>query len=122
MIVHLLHGYYRKHPKLCDEHLHYIQHAYNRAKHTSTKTYPFEACLGYLPKSPIDFIFGKDFFNDGHSDIDKAKIFIEQVQLVHHTVQEQLEKGQAKYKTRNDKHRVDHSFQLGDEFWLHVRK
>lgn len=28
-IVHLLCGYYNKHPKIWDEHLHYIQHAYN---------------------------------------------------------------------------------------------
>jgi hypothetical protein len=37
-------------------------------------------------------------------------------------VQEQLEKSQAKYKTRHDKHRVDHSFQVGDEFWLYISK
>jgi len=28
-VVHLLHDYCNKHPKLWDEHLHYIQHAYN---------------------------------------------------------------------------------------------
>jgi hypothetical protein len=28
-VVHLLRGYCSKHPKLWDEHLHYIQHAYN---------------------------------------------------------------------------------------------
>jgi hypothetical protein len=37
-------------------------------------------------------------------------------------VQEQLEKSQAKYKTRHEKHRVDHSFQFGDEFWLYISK
>jgi hypothetical protein len=37
-------------------------------------------------------------------------------------VQEQLEKSQAKYKTRHDKHRVDHSFQVGDEVWLYISK
>jgi hypothetical protein len=29
IMVHLLRGYCNKHPKLWDEHLHYIQHAYN---------------------------------------------------------------------------------------------
>jgi hypothetical protein len=122
IIVHLLHGYCSKHPKLWDEHLHYIQHAYNRAKHSSTQTSPFEACFGYLQKYPLDFIFGKDDANDGHSDIDKVKKFIEKIQLVHQMVQEQLEKSQGKYKTRHDKHCVDHSFQVGDEVWIYISK
>ena len=113
-IVHLLHGYCSKHPKLCDEHLHYIQHAYNGAKHSSTQTSPFEACFDYFPKSPLDFIFGKYIVIDGHYDIDRENKFIEQIQLVHQMVQEQLEKIKAKYKTRHDKNRVDHSFQVGD--------
>jgi hypothetical protein len=37
-------------------------------------------------------------------------------------VQEQLEKIQAKYKTRYDKHSVEHSFQVGDEVWIYIRK
>jgi hypothetical protein len=121
-VVHLLRAYCSKHPKLWDEHLHYIQHAYNRAKHSSTQTSPFEACFGYLPKSPLDFIFGKDIVVDGQYDIDRAEKFIEQIQSIHQVVQEQLEKSQAKYKTRHDKHRVDHSFQVGDEVWLYISK
>jgi hypothetical protein len=64
-IVHILHGYCSKHPNLWDEHLHYIHNSYNQAKHFSTQTYPFEACFGYLPKSSLDFIFGKDIAIDG---------------------------------------------------------
>ena len=37
-------------------------------------------------------------------------------------VQEQLEKSQAQYKPRHDKHRVDHKFQVGDQVWLHINK
>ena len=37
-MIHLLRGYCNKHPKLWDEHFHYIQHAYNRAKHSSIQT------------------------------------------------------------------------------------
>lgn len=58
-VIILLRGYCRKHPKLWDEQLHYIHHAYNRAKHSSTLTSLFEACFGYLPKSPLNFIFRK---------------------------------------------------------------
>ena len=91
-VVHLLCGYCNKHPKLWDEHLHYIQHAYNRAKHSSTQTSPFEECFVYLPKSPLDFIFGKDIAIDGQYDIDRVEKLIEQIQLIHQMVQEQLEK------------------------------
>jgi hypothetical protein len=79
IVVHILHGYCSKHPKLLDENLHYIQHAYNRAKHSSTQTSPFEACFGYLPKYPLDFTFGKDIAIDGQYDIDREEKFIEQI-------------------------------------------
>ena len=36
-VVQLLKGYCSKHPKLWDEQLQYIQHAYNHATHSSTK-------------------------------------------------------------------------------------
>jgi hypothetical protein len=111
-IVHLLHGYCNKHPNIWDEYLHYIQHAYNQANHSSTQTTPFEACFGYLPKPPLDFFFGKDIAIDGQYSIDRENKFIEKIQLVHQMVQEQLEKSQAKYTTRHHKHRVDHSFQV----------
>ena len=91
-VVHLLRGYCSKHPKLWDEQLHYIQHAYNQAKKSSTQTSPFEVCFGYFLKSPLDFIFGKDVAIDGHSDIDKARNFIEKIHIIHQQVQEQLER------------------------------
>jgi hypothetical protein len=37
-------------------------------------------------------------------------------------VHEKLEKSQAKYKRRQDKNRVDHSFQFVDEVWIYIRK
>jgi hypothetical protein len=83
IVVHLLREYFNKHPKLWDEHLCYVQHAYNRAKNSSTQRSPFETCLGYLPKYPLDFVFGKDIAVEGHSDVDRATKFIEQIQLVH---------------------------------------
>ena len=121
-IVHLLIGYCSKHPKLWDEQLHYIQHAYNQAKHSSTNTSPFEAYFGYLLKLPLDFIYEKDVSIDGHSDIDKAQKFTEKIQIIHDQVQEQPEKRQSKYKERHEKHRFYHKFQEGDEVWLHISK
>ena len=54
--------------------------------------------------------------------MDKATKFIEQIQEIHQAVWEQLEKSQAKYKARHDKHRMEHSFQVGDQVWLYIRK
>ena len=84
-VIQLLRGYCSKHPKLWDEHLCYVQHAYNRAKHSSTKR-SFETCFGFTPRSPLDFVFGKDIVVDGHSDVDKATKFIEQIQEIHQAV------------------------------------
>ena len=64
----------------------------------------------------------KDVAIDGHSDIEKSKKFIERIQLIHQTVQDQLEKSQGKYKARHDKRHVDHEFEFGDKFWLQISK
>ena len=104
IVVHLLQGYCSKHPKLWDEQLHYMQHVYNRAIHSSTKRSPFETCFGYLPKYPLEFIFNKDSIVNENLNEVKAMNFIDRIQLVHQAVQEQLEKSQGKYKARHDKH------------------
>jgi hypothetical protein len=33
-----------------------------------------------------------------------------------------LEKSQAKYKAKHDKHWVDHYFQVGDQVWLYISR
>ena len=114
-VIQLLRGYCSKHHKLWDEHLRYVQHAYNQAKHSSIQRSPFETYYGFTPRSPLDFVFGKEIAVDGHSDVDKVAKFIEQIQEIHKAVQEQLEKSQAKYKARHDKRQMEHSFQFGDQ-------
>eukprot|EP00253_Pinus_taeda_P017425 PITA_17425 len=51
-----------------------------------------------------------------------AKLLFEHIQEIHQAVQEQLEKSQAKYKARHDKHRMEHSFQVGDQVSLYINK
>ena len=87
-VIQLLRGYSSKHPKLSGEHLCYVQHAYNNAKHFSTQRSPFETYFGFTPRSPLDFVFGKDTMVEGHSDLNKATRFIEQIQEIHQAVQE----------------------------------
>ena len=77
IVIQLLRGYCSKHPKLWDEHLCDLKHAYNHAKHSSTQRSTFESCFGFTARSPLDFVFSKDIAVDGHSDVDKATKFIE---------------------------------------------
>ena len=75
-VVHLHRSYCNKHPKLWDESLHYVHHTYNKALHSSTNRSPFETCYGYLPKSPMDFVFSDEAKEDGYDNADKAMKFI----------------------------------------------
>jgi hypothetical protein len=59
-LVLFLLGYCNKHPKLWDEQIPYAQHAYNQALHSSTQISPFETCFGYLPKVPLNLMYGRD--------------------------------------------------------------
>jgi len=99
-----------------------VQHAYNRAKQSSTQRYPSETWFGFIPTSYLDFVFGKDTMVDGHNDVEKATRFIEQIQEMHQEVHEQLEKSQANYKARHDKQQMEHYFQVGDQVWLYMNK
>ena len=83
----LLRGYYSKNPKLWDESLHYVQHAYNHATHSSTKRSPFETFFGYLPKTQKDFSFAKDDVVDGCNATKRALKFIKKVQAIHQVVE-----------------------------------
>ena len=70
----------------------------------------------------MDLTYGREVGSSTSKDEDKSRRFIQRVQQVHQAVQEQLEKSQAQYKARHDKHRVDHQFQVGDQVWLHISK
>jgi hypothetical protein len=64
---------------LWDEQLHYVEHAYNRAMHSSTQRTSFEVCLGYFPKSSVGFSFREANEEDGPDDTDKTKRFIQRI-------------------------------------------
>jgi hypothetical protein len=109
-MVLLLQGYCIKHPKLWDEQIPYVQHAYNQDLHSSTQCSPSETCFGYFPKVPLDLMYGKDVDSNEERNEDMARKFIQRIQQVHQVVREQLGKIQEQYKARHDKHRVDHQF------------
>jgi hypothetical protein len=76
IVVHLIRGYYSKHPKLWDEKFPYIHHGYSHAMHSSTQKNRFEVCFGYLPKSPMEFVFRESNQEYGQDDTNKSKRFI----------------------------------------------
>jgi hypothetical protein len=59
-MVLLLRGYYSKYPKLWDEQIPYVQHVYNRDLYSSTQSSPFAMCFKYLPKVPLELMYGRD--------------------------------------------------------------
>ena len=70
----------------------------------------------------MDSMFDEEDEEDGHGDSKKAIKFIQRIQKIHEVVHDQLEKSQAMYKMRHDKHRMDHCFQVGDQVWLYISK
>jgi hypothetical protein len=60
-----------------------VKHDYKHAMHYFTQRTPFEVCLGYFPKSPMDFSFGEESKENGNDDIDKAETFIQKIQQVY---------------------------------------
>ena len=112
-IVHALRIYNSSHPKTWDDSLLYIQHSYNRALHRSIGVSPFEACMGFLLRSPIDLqltISSSTAFVSEQHGHEQALHFIEHIQRVHRQVHDAMAKAQQKYKEASDRHRADHTF------------
>ena len=55
------------------------------------------------------------------SNMEKAKEFVEKLQMVHQIVQYQLEKVKGKYTKRQDKNHGDHKFQFSYQ-WIEIGK
>ena len=57
-----------------------------------------------------------------HHSHEHDKHFIKHIQWVHKQGHEAMEKDQKKYKDASDRHRVDHTFQIGDRVWIYLSK
>jgi len=81
----LLQGYCNRHPKSWNDQLPYVQPMYNQVMYSFTQDSPVETCLGYLPKIPLDFLYGKD-----SKERNAARKFIQRIQQVNQIVKENM--------------------------------
>ena len=86
MVVQLLQGYCSQHPKSWDDQLLYVHPMYNQVMYSFTQDSPVETCLGYLPKIPLDLLYGKDV-----RERDATHKFIQRIQQVIQAIKEQME-------------------------------
>ena len=117
--------YNHKHSRTWDDILPHIQHIYNHAQHSSTVKIPFEICYRFQPSVPINLISSSTQSNDTDfegQEVEKALKFKEKIYNTQKQAQEMLQRANAKSKARHDKHHIPHSFQIGDQLWLHLKK
>ena len=118
LVVQLLHMYNHKHHRKWDDSLPYIQQNYNCAQHSSTRKSPFDIYYGFQPSRPIDLISSSTQSNDTNiegREVEKTLKFRDQIYNIQKQAQEMLQQANAKSKAQHDKHRIPHSFKIGDQ-------
>jgi hypothetical protein len=86
--------------------LHLGEHCYNTTYHMLIGMTPFRALYGYDAPTFVDRVFG-----DNREP--KAKDWVQESQDILRTLKENLEMAQNQQKVYADRHRVEHSFEVG---------
>jgi hypothetical protein len=102
-----LRNYVSRKQKVWIKWLHLGEHCYNTTYHMSTGMTPFKALYGYDATTFLDRVFGD-------SRAPKAKYWIQESQDILPTLKYNLQMAQNQQKMYTDKHRVEHSFEVGD--------
>ena len=115
----LLRVLFKGNHKSWDEYLPYIEFAYNRVVHSTTKLSPFELVYGFNPLKPLDLLPLPTSFDFVHKEgVSKSKFIKDFHEKVKHQIQAHVEKI-AHSKNKGKRVR---SFNEGDLVWLHLRK
>lgn len=87
---------------------------YNTSYHTSLNMTPFQALYGFPPPMVAEVVL-PDCPND------TAKEILQNRQLAHQLIKDNLQKTQSRIKHQADKHRTERSFQVGEMVYLKVQ-
>jgi hypothetical protein len=114
----MLRAILKKNLKMWEECLPYLEFAYNRATHSTTKVSPFQVVYGFNPRAPTD-ILPLPTSERIHNDAKEHADFILQI---HETTKHNIEKMNAKYRVAGSKGRQELKLEPGDLVWLHLGK
>jgi hypothetical protein len=96
----------------------YVEFAYNRAEHSTTKVSPFQVVYGFNPRAPIDLLH-LPTTERVHSDSKERADFILKLNA---STKENIEKKTEKYRIVGSQGRREVKLEPGDLVWLHLRK
>ena len=114
----LLRTVVNKNMKNWDECLAYVEFAYNRSIHSTTKHSPFEVVYGFNPITPLDLAplpISEKVCMDGKK---KAEL----VKSMHKSIKEQIERKNTAYEKVANRGRKQVCFAPGDLVYIHLRK
>ena len=94
--------------------LHLGEYCYNTTQHMSIGMSPFRALYSYDPLSFVEIAFGD-------SRAPMAQDWIQQSQDILRELKDHLQRAQNQQKVQADKHRVDHTFEVGDVIYLRLQ-
>jgi translation initiation factor IF-1 len=104
--------------RLWEECLPYIEFAYNRSIHSTTKLSPFMVVYGFNPRAPINLL---PLPNSEIMNLDATQCS-EFILKMHKTTKLQIEKMNEKYRIAASKGRKEIKLEPGDLVWVHLRK
>jgi hypothetical protein len=87
------------------------EYCYNTTYHMPIRMSPFKALYGYNAPSFVETVFGD-------SRVPGAKDSVEESQRILQLVRENLQTTQNQQKIYANRHRVEHSFEVGDLVFL----
>jgi hypothetical protein len=104
--------------KLWEECLPYIEFAYNRSVHSTTKVSLFQVVYGFNPRAAIDLLPLPPSETTCFDSCQRSEFILK----MHETTKLNIEKMNEKYHIAASKGRKEVKLEPGDLVWLHLRK
>ena len=108
----------QKNLKNWDDCFPFIEFAYNRSVHSTTKFSQFEIVYGFNPLTPLDLL--PLLVSEMTSLVGQKKA--KMVKKFHESVRQHIKKKNEQYATKANKGRQQVLFKSGDWIWVHMRK